>query len=70
MADSCREYSVKLVVTAGHARVWPTPLTASAKTIELRTLGIVVSCSSLKRILMYKCRTGDQVTSGHVIQQL
>ena len=64
-----REYGVWLVVTAGHTRVWPTPVTASADTIELRTLGIGVSCSSLNRILTYKCRAGDHVTSGHVIQR-
>ena len=45
------------------------PHSASANTIELRTLGIGVSCSSLKRILTDKCRAGDHVTSGHVIQR-
>ena len=49
-------------------RVWPKPVTASANTIELRTLDIGVSCCSLKRILTYKCRASDHVTSGHVIQ--
>ena len=58
-----------LVVTAGHTRVWPTPVTASANTIEMRTLGIDVSCCSVKRILMYTCHAGDCVTSGHVIQR-